>query len=408
MDGLTTRAPMTELVRELGIFDRAPFVLIDVGCAGGIDDAWRAFGPTLVARAYDPDVAACEDAQTREPFRNVRYHARHVGLPETHPFAERRRAEATRWPNTNIWGRITAGYLAERAQKATSGVQPRMADPSTLIGVDDIVWSENLPTVDFLKIDVDGPDVEVLESARDVLTASRVLGVGMEVNWFGSANPTEHTFHNTDRFMREQGFTLVGLTCRRYSRTDLPAPFEKEAFAYTQFGQPYQGDCIYVRDLAANHLAAMAADYPPGKLIKLACIYELIGVPDCAAEVLNRFKARLAEFGDCEPLLDALTPTLQGNQLTYREYIARFERDPTLFLPSASARSSSSLAEDTLPGPGAPVSGPAPAPDVLQRAKRRTRRYGASIRSLLGRRLSPAALSARARSIFSSGRPADH
>jgi hypothetical protein len=346
---------MTELLRKRGAFDRAPFVLIDVGCAGGIDDAWRAFGPSLVARAYDPDVAACEDAQTREPFENVRYHALHVGLPETHPFVQRRRADATHWPNTNIWGRISAGYLADRAHSAAPEAEPRMADPDSVIGVDDIVRTENLPTVDFLKVDVDGPDVEVLESAPDVFTTSRVLGVGMEVNWFGSANPTEHTFHNTDRFLREHGFTLFGLTCRRYSRTDLPAPFEKEAFAYTRFGQPYQGDAIYVRDLAADNLAALAGDYPPDKLIKLACLYELIDVPDCAAEVLNRFSARLSEFGDCESLLDALTPPLLGKQLSYRDYVARFEREPELFLPSAAPSRTAAPPNPVVPTPTAGV-----------------------------------------------------
>ena len=203
---------MTHLLRAGGVFDRHPFVLIDVGCAGGIDDAWRAFGPSLVAHAYDPDVAACEDAQARESFDSVQYHACRVGLPETHPFAQQRREDAARWPNTNIWGRITAGYLAERAQKSSPPPQPPMADQNSgpplstgwptralLSGWTISSGPRDLATVDFLKIDVDGPDLEVLESARDILTTSRVLGVGMEVNWFGSANPTEHTFHNTDR-----------------------------------------------------------------------------------------------------------------------------------------------------------------------------------------------------------------
>ena len=407
MDGLTTHAPMTHLLRAGGVFDRHPFVLIDVGCAGGIDDAWRAFGPSLVAHAYDPDVAACEDAQARESFDSVQYHACRVGLPETHPFAQQRREDAARWPNTNIWGRITAGYLAERAQKSSPPPQPpmadqnsgpaaqhRMADPSAVIGVDDIVRTENLATVDFLKIDVDGPDLEVLESARDILTTSRVLGVGMEVNWFGSANPTEHTFHNTDRSLREQGFTLFGLTVRKYSRTDLPAPFEKEAFAYTHFGQPYQGDAIYVRDLAADYLAAIAADYPPEKLIKLACIYELIGVPDCAAEVLDRFKARLAQFGDRETLLDALTPPLMGKQFSYREYIAQFKRKPELFLPSAAPPSQAPPA-----GSVAPIPTAAP-PTLASKVTNWVSRQRTAIKSLRGRRVTPAALAARTRSDF--------
>ncbi|MFZ1993228.1 MAG: hypothetical protein WAU75_03900, partial [Solirubrobacteraceae bacterium] len=96
---------MTHLLRERGVFDRHPFVLIDVGCSDGIDEAWRAFGPSLVAHGYDTDVAECERLQAREPFDHVSYHPRAVGLPESHPFAQRRREDATRWPNTNIWGR---------------------------------------------------------------------------------------------------------------------------------------------------------------------------------------------------------------------------------------------------------------------------------------------------------------
>jgi FkbM family methyltransferase len=399
MDGLTTHAPMTDRLRERGAFDRHPFVLVDVGCSGGIEAAWRVFGPSLVAHGYDPDVAACEEAQAREPFADVRYHAAFVGLPETHPSVQQRAAEAERWPNTNIWGRITAGALAQRAQEqeqeqepAPAGEPRPMADPGAVLGVDEIVRSERLETVDFLKVDVDGRDVDVLESAREVLAEKRVLGVGMEANWFGSGNPTEHSFHVTDRFLREQGFTLFGLTVRRYSRTDLPAPFQAEAYARTTFGQPYQGDAIYLRDLAAPHLAELAADYPPEKLIKLACLYELVGLVDCAAEVLNRFEARLKRFGRLEPLRDALTPPLLGEQLTYREYLARFESAPHLFLPSAAGQ------------PGQPPPPPPP------RAPAAARSPKISARKVLGRvkrpDASPAELAARWRSSFLERAPA--
>jgi hypothetical protein len=97
-------------------------------------------------------------------------------------------------------------------------VPVRLADSSEVIGVDEIVSGEHLPTVDFLKVDVDGPDIDVLESAQEVLADPQVLGVALEVNWFGSACPSEHTFHNTDLFLRPQGYVLFGITVRPYSR----------------------------------------------------------------------------------------------------------------------------------------------------------------------------------------------
>src|SRR5215213_6107521 len=128
MEGLTTHVPMTDLLRERGAFDRAPFVLLDIGCAGGIDDAWRAFGRSLIARGYDPDIGACEEAGARETFAGVRYHAMFVGLRESHPFVERRRADAERWPDTNIWGRVTAGELATRQASDSAGDPVHLAD----------------------------------------------------------------------------------------------------------------------------------------------------------------------------------------------------------------------------------------------------------------------------------------
>jgi hypothetical protein len=144
--------------------------------------------------------------------------------------------------------------------------------------------------------------------------------------------------------MRELGYALFGVTVRTYSRTDLPAPFLYDIYAQTRFGQPYQGDAIYLRDLAAPDQRGLAAAYPAEKLIKLACLYELVGLPDCAAEVLNRFGPRLAVFGDTEALLDALTPPLLGEKLTYRQYLSKFEKDPHLFLPSAERRIASTTA----------------------------------------------------------------
>jgi SAM-dependent methyltransferase len=339
---------MTDVLRGRGVFDRHPFVLVDVGCAGGIAGPWRAFGPSLIAHGYDPDIDACEQAQAREPFPHVRYHAGFVGLPDSHPSVQRRRAEAARWPNTNIWGRVTAGHLPGKQQDGDESAAVRLADLAAIVGVEEIVRDEQLPTVDFLKVDVDGPDLEVLESAQDVLADRQVLGVAVEVNWFGSANPSEPTFHNTDRFVRRQGYALFGITVRPYSRTDLPGPFLRELYAETRFGQPYQGDAIYVRDLAAPENEGLADSYAAQKLIKLACVYELVGLPDCSAEVLNRFAPRLTAFGDTEELLDALTPPLLGAELTYRQYIAKFEEAPHLFLPSADFRG----AGETVRAPG--------------------------------------------------------
>ena len=53
-----------------------------------------------------------------------------------------------------------------------------------------------------IKIDVDGADFDILQTLSDSLMRLNVLAVGLEVNFVGSPDETDHTFHNTDRFMR--------------------------------------------------------------------------------------------------------------------------------------------------------------------------------------------------------------
>jgi hypothetical protein len=81
---------------------------------------------------------------------------------------------------------------------------------------------------------------------------------------------------------------------------------------------------------------------------------------------LNQFHERLAAFGDIEDFLDALTPPLLGEQ-TYREYVARFEREPYVFLPSVAPLDSEALAAPADGGRGA-------SPRVPRRVVRRAKR----------------------------------
>src|SRR6185295_6659027 len=120
--------------------------------------------------------------------------------------------------------------------------ESKLADPNLKIGVDDLVREENLMCLDFIKIDIDGYDLDVLHSAESCTQDSPVLGYTLEVNFYGSTADTDHTFHNTDRLMRQWGFDLFGLTVRRYSVAALPAPFELDCPAQTVFGRPLQGD----------------------------------------------------------------------------------------------------------------------------------------------------------------------
>jgi hypothetical protein len=195
------------------------------------------------------------------------------------------------------------------------------------VAVADLLAARGWTDFDYLKIDIDGSDFEVLRTLDGELKPAGVLGVQLEVNFVGTDAASDHTFHNTDRFMRRQGYELFRLDVRNYSSRALPARYVWPTPAETLSGRPFQGEAYYGRDIDAAEL-----DAP--KLLKLAAIYAAWGVPDMAAELLLARRADLAASLDIEKSLDLLAAAAQpdrSRKLGYRSYMRTFEADSAAF-----------------------------------------------------------------------------
>jgi hypothetical protein len=339
--GFKLHFPATEYLVRKNAFRGHPFTLIDIGCSGGIAVYWRIFDKYLCAYGIDPMVDEIKRLRATEINPNVGYWAGYIGLPVNHMLIQRR---GTRGPVGNSpWDRLSAAWALELLSKTTDDYrtkvsqnrwpETKLADKSRHMGVDEFVAKNKINSVDFIKIDVDGEDFCALHSCEYIINSHQVLGFMLEVNFFGEACETDHTFHNTDRFMRNHGFELFDLTVRRYSRKALPAPFVSAIPGDTKWGAPLQGDALYVRDvvgtLQQRPLFTMSTD----KLLKLVAIYEIFGLPDCAAEVLTVRREQLSRAVDVATLLNMLTPEVDGRKLSYEEYIESFSKDVTKFYP---------------------------------------------------------------------------
>jgi hypothetical protein len=235
--------------------------------------------------------------------------------------------------------------------------ETKLAD-GPAIYLPDLLAERNVADVDFVKIDVDGPDYLILQSLEETLADCGVLGVGIEVNFYGSADPRENTFHNVDRYMRSIGFDLFSLSTRSYSMQALPAPYLLTIPAQATFGRPYQGDALYLRDLGSPDFVEIADKMPVAKLAKLAAICSLAGLPDCAADILVKFRGRFASFFDVDEALDLLveqTSLGAARNLNYRDYLNLFEQNDAAFYPSVSGG-----AQPANDGGGIPISQNAP------------------------------------------------
>jgi methyltransferase FkbM-like protein len=338
MEGLLAGTEFSALVARCDAIES--FTLIDVGCSSGIDQAWRVFGDRLVAFGFDPNLTECARLQEEETLKNVRYVPVFVGVPADLPYV-RERARRGPW-SRNLWPRLSVHRSLELLQSGRDLTDEEktqtnlwrkiaLADSARPVFLHEYLPAHGVSDVDVLKIDVDGVDFGILNSVASELADWRVLAVGLEVNFFGSDDPTDHTLHAMDRFMRAQGFDLFDLTVRRYSHMALPAPYVFDVPAQSVTGRPLQGDALYLRDLCA---AGAPRGYGPVKLLKLAAIASLAGLADSAAEVLVRHRDTLAPLIDVDRSLDLLAAQVQPDAttpLSYTEYIAAFERNDRMF-----------------------------------------------------------------------------
>jgi hypothetical protein len=141
------------------------------------------------------------------------------------------------------------------------------------------------------------------------------------------------------------------------------------------------GDALYFRDLAHPHYeATWHYRVTRERLLTLVALFELYGLPDCAAELLLAWP-QLTTEAERTRLLDLLVVSA-GFDTTYAAHMARFERDPRAFYPrSYTAPAAAAGGTPAAPAPAAPVpAAPVPAaPDTG---------FGARLRALRRRLLS--------------------
>lgn len=202
---------------------------------------------------------------------------------------------------------------------------------NNIVTLDELALKYNVADVDFIKIDTDGSEYQVLMSAKDTIFQSPVLGILIEVNFIGSTD-SQNSFHTIDKLLRSWGFELYDLTTRNYSSKVLPSGFIDDCIAQSIYGKIMQGDALYLRDPASKYQnnAPICPTLSVDKLLKLACVYEIFSLPDCAAEILIEYRNQFETFINVDYYLDLLTQEVTNRKISYSEYIKSVSADQLL------------------------------------------------------------------------------
>ena len=320
------------LVTATAVFRDDPVVIVDLGSRGGFNAEWKAFSSGVRIYGFEPDKAECARLNAAAK-PGVTYLPWAIGARSGEATLYETRLNASTGlyaTNMDYFGRLlnreNGVVVAEHRI-----VVRTLADALAEIGIGQ---------VDFIKLDVEGAELDILRGSAAYLEAAAPLGLLSEIRFQPEINGSP-VFAELDAFLRPLGLRLYDLEYTRQSRVALPypsvadyrLPTGERFFAYTKHGQIQDGNALYFRDLLIPANADALARMSPVRVLKLAAFYEIYSLADCAAELIEATRDRLEPLVDCGRLLDLLASGVNGRATRYADYVASY------FTPSAAARS---------------------------------------------------------------------
>jgi FkbM family methyltransferase len=240
-----------------------PFLVVDVGARAGVDEPWSDLPANILRTVgFEPDGAEAHRLSMNDPRSQIHP----VALWSRHGEVEANVAEdpscsSVHPPNLELLRRYPDKHAAPRRTRA------RLRFPSAAL--DDALAEE--PRCDFLKIDTQGAELEILQGATAVLER-KVFAVLVET-WTTEVHTGQGLTGDVMRLMADRGMELFD--------TSLAAAWHRRVAESEALGGRRQViglDLLFMRDPGPLS--------PPTAVLKAAAIAEVFGFPDFALELL--------------------------------------------------------------------------------------------------------------------------
>jgi FkbM family methyltransferase len=290
-----------------------PFVVIDVGCQGGEHPRWEHLGDLVDFYGFDSIGEVIEALKRDNAARKNRSYF-NVGLGNEDG---RRRffvhADAF---SSSFYG------AGDGAQGEIGGISRGSRDVE-ICKLDTLFFEKRIPPADYIKLDCEGFEPEILAGARGYLDASEILCVTAETNFGTSPVYMRTHFQAINDILIEYRLLVFDLNFVHTPRTAYtaalkkhpqPAPDPMTDMPPLVVGQPTTYDFVFCRDFVAEKdhphhffdLKRTESEPSVDKIVKAMINFELHGLMDCAVDLAVRFREKLQERLDVDRAVELL------------------------------------------------------------------------------------------------------
>jgi len=317
---LNHNAKFTNWVVSRGLITE-PFVLIDVGVQGGEDIRWRALDDYLIVHGFDPIEEVIQELVEADKGRSNRhYHCMAVGNADG---------------EQKFYFNPSNPTASSMYQKATSRLGVEAAEQHRTVPIrrlDSLLAEGVIPVADYIKIDVEGFEKDVLLGAHELLGAG-VLGLQTETNFGVSPSYPKSHFGTLAEIALDNHLVVFDLVFNRIPRASFQQALISEGLQpiteQDAVGRPSTVNVLFARDLIdevdhPEHYQTHCRPVSLNQLIKSIIICELHTLNDVALDTVERFAERLGAHLDVDRAVRLLAdPDCVTNEYRKQLYAQR-------------------------------------------------------------------------------------
>jgi FkbM family methyltransferase len=275
-----------------------PFVVIDIGVQGGEHPRWQFLGPYAEIHGFDPIAEVIDELRRGADGSQRRlYHNLALGNEDG---------------NRRFF--VSPNRFSSSFYSADATAEERLV---AIRRLDSLFCEDLVPRADYIKLDCEGFEPEVLLGARKYLAASEVVCVTSETNFNVSPTLPRTHFAAINNILADHRLLVYDMNLVRIPTAAYVAGLSASGRSTPDFlrdasplaiGRPGTCDVVFCRDFISERAdpdTFRRDNLPPcapsiDTIIKSMINFELHGLMDCAVELAVTFRDSLASRFDVD------------------------------------------------------------------------------------------------------------